>query len=265
MSDDRDTTERVSPSMRWSIAALACLGAGCSILAAERGAVDSGPPRAGFLCYRAESAIRIDGDPSDPAWLNAQSIDNFAAPGDLDERRADGRTIARLLWDDDYLYFVAEMDDGAIVVSSQQDDERLWWGDVFELFFKPHGDGRGYYEFQVNPANARLDMYLPHRARDAYERWRAAQAFDWETAVQLTAAGWVVEGRIPWSDFAPTGGAAQRGDVWRFALARYDYDGFEAPLLSSNSLLSEADFHRHEEWSDLLFMKAAVHPIFSPR
>ena len=247
----------------WPALVLCSALAGCSWFAgAPEPGAETPAARPGFLCYRAQSAISIDGDPGDAAWLNAQVIENFAAPGALDDRVPDGRTVVRLLWDDDYLYFVAEMKDDAIVEASDRDDDKLWWGDVFELFFKPSPELRGYYELQVNPSNARLDMYLPRRARDAYDRWRSTDDFEWETAVRRHAQGWVAEGRIPWSDFAPTGGAPQRGAVWRFLLARYDYDGFEEPVLSSNSFLTETNFHRHEEWADLLFLKAAVYPIF---
>lgn len=128
----------------------------------------------------------------------------------------------------------------------------LWLGDVFELFFKPR-EAAAYYELQVNPANARLDIHLPHRAPDAYERWRSSRPFAWETAVQTSAAGWVVEGRIPWSDFAPTGGRPSAGDTWRFALCRYDYTAGAEPVLTSNAPLTRTDFHRTEEWLELRF------------
>ncbi len=220
---------------------------------------DPTPGRASALpCYRAAAPIRVDGDPNDPAWRAAYVIADFAAPWAPAGRRSLSKTCARLLWDDNYLYFLAEMEDEELVIASERHDDRLWLGDVLELFFKPRRDVRGYYELQVNPANARLDMYLPHRAPDAYQRWKTARAFAWQTSVRTNDTGWTVEGRIPWADFAPTGGAPTAGSRWGFALARYDYTPDQSPALSTNAILDHPNFHRHEEWPELLFLGASL-------
>ncbi len=200
-------------------------------------------------CRRARGDIVVDGAAAEAAWSAADPIDGFAAWWIGGEP---GGTSARLLCDDEALYFHATMVDVDVVSSSTIDDDRLWLGDVFELFFEPAGDG-GYYEFQVNPANARLDLYLPRRTADAYDRWKSARDFGWRTATRRSEAGWEVEGRIPWSDFTPTGGAPVAGATWRFALCRYDYAGEAAPLLSCQARLTRPDFHRRSEWGRLRF------------
>ena len=208
-------------------------------------------PTAPVLCRRATSPVDFhDGS----AWRHAEIIDSFAASWAAESLDDGTRTQARLLWDDEYLYFLADMVDVELISASADDGARLWLGDVFELFFKPAEDSTGYYEFQVNPAGARLNMYLPHRARDAYDRWRTSRAFAWTVYVRKSDTGWAASGRIPWSDFAPTGGMPRPGDTWRFALCRYDYTSGRSPVLSSTARLRQADFHRHEEWGQLLFV-----------
>jgi len=202
-------------------------------------------------CRRATTPIDIDGT---GGWEHADVVYDFASHWLPDVRGASGRTRARLLWDDDHLYFLAELIDEELISSSSEDGARLWLGDVFELFFKPAADAPGYYEFQVNPAGARLNMYIPERSRDAYDRWRSSRPFAWRTAVRRTDDGWAVAGAIPWSDFTPTGGAPRRGDVWRFALCRYDYSTGQPPVLTSSAPLQRADFHRYEDWGDLRFV-----------
>jgi hypothetical protein len=66
--------------------------------------------------------------------------------------------------------------------------------------------------------------------------------------------GWTVEGRIPWSAFAPTGGKPEPGAVWTFALCRYDYgpEGTQ-PLLMSSAPLRKPSFHRYEDYGRLTF------------
>jgi hypothetical protein len=64
----------------------------------------------------------------------------------------------------------------------------------------------------------------------------------------------VVEGRIPWTAFAATGGAPKAGANWSFAVCRYDYgpEGTK-PLLFSSAPLSVGDFHRYEDYGVLRF------------
>lgn len=211
---------------------------------------DRNPTAGGVPCRRTATAPPPFGHGD---WQRATPIEHFFTAWEPASRAAQPRTRARLLWDDDYLYFSAEMADDELISASTEDGAKLWLGDVFELFFKPSADRPGYYEFQVNPAGARLNMYLPHRTRDGYERWHLARAFDWVVDVRTGDGGWNATGRIPWSDFAPTGGKPQSGDTWKFALCRYDYGSGRPPLLTSTAPLTRADFHRYEEWGDVTF------------
>ena len=85
-------------------------------------------------------------------------------------RKARSATKARLLWDSDYLYFCAEMEDVDLYADVKEHNGMCWTNDVFELFFKPHEDKLGYYEFQVNAANTQLEMFLPSRGAGAAHR-----------------------------------------------------------------------------------------------
>src|SRR5205814_1397304 len=80
-------------------------------------------------------------------------------------------TKARLLWDDENLYFFAEMTDSDLYADVRDHDGAAWTNDVFELFFKPSVEQRAYYEFEVNAANTVLDMFLPSRGSGGYGRW----------------------------------------------------------------------------------------------
>lgn len=233
----------------WTISAAALL---CSVTAMAETFESSAAarPQTPVACRRAVTPIAADGSGD---WSRAETIDHFAAHWDAAAAAAPARSSARLLWDDDYLYFAADLTDDELISSSSRDGDRLWLGDVFELFFKPREDAAGYYEFQVNPAGARLNMFLPERRADAYDLWHASRQFDWTVSARRTDTGWTVSGRIPWSDFAPSGGAPRPGDTWRFALCRYDYSSHGPPVLSSTAPLRQPSFHRHEEWQQLRF------------
>jgi len=78
-------------------------------------------------------------------------------------RWAKTATKAKLLWDREYLYFFADMEDTDLYADVTEHDGMTWDNDVFELFFKPANDKPGYYEFQVNAAGTIMDMFLPRR------------------------------------------------------------------------------------------------------
>ena len=46
-------------------------------------------------------------------------------------------TTAKLLWDREYLYFFADMEDADLFADITEHDGNLWNNDVFELFFRP--------------------------------------------------------------------------------------------------------------------------------
>jgi glucose/arabinose dehydrogenase len=267
------TRFRVSP--RLALAALPLLGMLALGLSVPRpGASADAPPAAAkgpltsFECRWTEGPITIDGKADEEAWKHAQVIDHFYLPWlGKDARPARTATRAKLLWDREYLYFFAEMEDTDLYADVTEHDGETWNNDVFELFFKPAEDRPGYYEFQVNAAGTVLDMFLPRRGAGGYGRFKKDGDFHVEAKVHLEGTlnkwtdrdtGWSVEGRIPWRDFFRTGGRPGPGERWKFALCRYDYSvDFEGPELSTCApLKSKAfpDFHHFEDYATLTFV-----------
>ncbi|WP_425613802.1 PQQ-dependent sugar dehydrogenase [Anatilimnocola sp. NA78] len=217
-----------------------------------------------FNCRFTEQKIEIDGLGTDAAWETAETIDAFHLPWLGDKARASRTgTKAKLLWDRDYFYFYAEMEDHDLYADVKEKDGLLWNNDVFELFFKPAEDKPGYYEFQVNAAGATLDMFLPRRGAGGYARYKDDGKFDFPAKVKLKGSlnrwtdqdeGWAVEGRLAWGDFLRTGGRPEPNETWKFALCRYDYSvDFEGPELSTVAPLKQANFHSYEDYATLKF------------
>jgi len=235
-------------------------------------------PSAPFECRWADAAPVIDGIADEPLWKTAAVIDRFTLPWLRDqERPARTATRARLLWDHDYLYFFAEMDDADLFADVMEHDGKTWDNDVFELFFKPAEDKTGYFEFQVNAAGTVFDAFLPKRGFEDFERIKKADEFHVDAKINLKGTlnkrddrdqGWSVEGRIPWTDFFPAGGRPAIAEIWKFALCRYDFSiDSKDPELSTSAPLKSSEtpnFHLVEDYAPLKFVGPSVQNSIRP-
>jgi hypothetical protein len=211
------------------------------------------------VCRWAASPPKLDGKLDDPCWQNAEVIDQFATYWVKTPRTG---TRAYLVWDDDALYYAATLTDNEVRSFGTQRNDTLWNGDVFELFFKPSAEKPQYYEFQANPRGVIFEMAFPKRG-DYPEPLSKGPLLGNKAVVVVDGTldhpgdrdrGWTVEGRIPWSAFALSGGKPKPGDSWLFALCRYDYGpkGTE-PVLMSSAPLTKPNFHRYEDYGKLRF------------
>src|SRR5205823_4368209 len=96
------------------------------------------PAPPAYECRWADTPIVLDGKDDDPAWKHAQVIDSFGQPWVGEEDKTPplrGKTRAKLLWDRDYLYFFADMEDADLFADVTEHDGPIWTNDAFELFF----------------------------------------------------------------------------------------------------------------------------------
>ncbi len=178
------------------------------------------------VCHWAGGPIVIDGKDNDSAWMHATVIDQFRIPA---VATSTPRTAsrARLLWDRQYLYFFAELEDHDLFADVTEHDGKTWSNDVFEIFLKPSVNATGYYEFQINAAGTEMDMFLPAPKSGGFDAYKSSNNFRWKTQVHRNGTlnqrddrdqSWTVEGRIPWLDLMPTGGRPDIDEIWQFAL-----------------------------------------------
>jgi hypothetical protein len=211
------------------------------------------------VCRRAEAPPKLDGKLDDACWKAAAPITDFAAFWDKAPRSG---TRAMLVWDDEAIYYGAELTDAELRAFGTKRNDHLWEGDVFEMFLKPSKDRPEYYEFQSNPRAVVFEAAFPKRG-GITRPFNQEPVLGHEAAVTLDGTldkpgdadrKWTVEGRIPWTAFAPSGGAPKPGAKWSFALCRYDYgpEGTE-PLLMSSAPLTQPNFHRYEDYGTLTF------------
>ncbi len=166
----------------------------------------------------------------EPDWQTAPAL----ALQDIKGRESP-KTIAKLLWDDRYLYIAFECADTDIWATKTQRDDFLWEEEVVEAFIDPDGDGRNYYEFQVNPLGTEIDLLIPDAVEGVKDakgniRWDCK---GWLSAVKVrgtvnkrddTDESWTVEMAIPLSELIshPSSLIPHPDISWRLNLYRID-------------------------------------------
>ena len=123
------------------------------------------PPKR-YAAHRAPSAIRIDGRLDDAAWQRAPWTDTFVDIQGAKLPLPRFRTRAKMLWDDEYLYVAAELEEPHVWATLTEHDSVIFHDNDFEVFLNPSGDGRNYFEFEINALNTGWDLFLPKPYRE---------------------------------------------------------------------------------------------------
>jgi hypothetical protein len=129
-------------------------------------------------------------------------------------------------------------------------DAPLYTEEVVEVFLDPIGDLAGYFEIELNPLGAVLDLLIRRNARGLLKdrRW---QCEGLRTKVLRTPTGWNAELAIPWpglSQSPPTPGAQ-----WRANFTRIDRPRGVPRELTAWSPTGRALFHVPEQFGVLEF------------
>jgi hypothetical protein len=159
-----------------------------------------------YLCSYVHARIRIDGKLNETAWRKAVTTDLFVdIEGDA-KPRPRFATRAKMLWDNQYFYIAAELEEPHLWATLTQRDSVIFHDNDFEVFIDPNGDRNEYYEFEINALNTGWDLFLPKPYRDggkAQNSWDIAGLL---TAVHLNGTlnnprdadqGWSVEIALP--------------------------------------------------------------------
>ncbi|MDR6240730.1 carbohydrate-binding family 9-like protein [Aureibacter tunicatorum] len=240
-----------------------------------------------YICYKAETAPNIDGNITDPAWENAPWTDDFIDIEGPDMPLPYFNTRVKMLWDEKYFYFAAELEEKHIWANIEKRDSIIYYDNDFEIFIDPDGDNLNYFEYEVNALNTVWDLLMakPYRAGGpAINGWNIDGL---KSAVKIYGTlnepadedeKWTVEVAIPWKsmsfnvldDKVPVD-----GDQWRVNFSRVQWDteivnGEYKKLRNNNGdLLPERNWvwspqgvvamHNPETWGYVQFADKSSH------
>ena len=195
----------------------------CLLLAAG---LPAQPPVPRYEVRRTSGHIVVDGQLDEKSWESAPPIE-FVFPWDF-QTGAKQKTIAKLLWDDNYLYVGYDCEDTDIVAQHTERDDPTYQDDAVEIFLNPKPSQTGvYFGLEMN-VRAVLYDYLMSDARYAFKRFNL-QGVQLATYIRGTLnlrgdqdKGWSLEVAIPWINFEELSQRPVPGDIWTAALNRWD-------------------------------------------
>jgi hypothetical protein len=190
----------------------------------------SADDRPTYTIYRAASPIKIDGRLDEPAWFAAPSVGPFRFPWWKSGKQE--QTVAKMLWDDNYLYVAYVCQDAHISATRTAHDSSVWYDDCVEVFAAP--DPRrpdAYFNVEMNVNGAAYDDFHPHGPNSERKPGWNADGLRIATHINGTLNNdtdhddsWILEVAIPFAAYRralPNISLPPKpGDVWRLNLNR---------------------------------------------
>lgn len=187
-----------------------------------------------YTCHRAGTPVRIDGRIDDAAWAKAPWTGWFVDIQGPSMPAPRFRTRVKMLWDDEYVYVAAELEEPDVWATLTEHDAVIFRDNDFEVFLNPSGDGHNYFEFEINALNTSWDLFLAKPYREGGKADNSWEIPGLRTAVHVDGTlndpgdrdrGWTVEMAFPWSAFGSRA-PVQRpnaGDEWRVNFSRVEW------------------------------------------
>lgn len=248
----------------------------------------SGITPQGYVCYHAPGPVKVDGQLDEPAWQALPWTENFADIEGPAKPKPRFRTRAKMLWDDEYFYVAAELEEPHVWGTLTQHDTVIFNDNDFEVFMDPDGDSHEYYEFEINALNTGWDLRLKKPYKDGGPALNEWEIPGLKTAVHIngtlnnpadTDVGWTLEIAFPWkalAEFAGRKTPPTEGQQWRMGFSRVEWltdiiDGQYRKRLGTKednwvwSPQGIIDMHRPEKWGYVQFTRKPIGSVaFAP-
>src|SRR4051794_11611414 len=232
-----------------------------------------------YACRRASSTITINGRLDEAAWRDASWTDDFIDIEGDRKPKPRFRTRAKMLWDNDFLYVAAELEEPHVVATLTERNSIVFHDNDFEIFIDADGDNHHYYEFEVNAFNTLFELTLPKPYKDSGNAKLGTNLPGLKSAIAVNGTindpsdndrGWTLEVALPWkalAEYQKRGASPPReGDIWRINFSRVEwrYDVIDGKYRRHEREKSPednwgwspqgvVDMHRPERWGMVMF------------
>ncbi|MGM0932859.1 MAG: carbohydrate-binding family 9-like protein [Bacteroidota bacterium] len=190
------------------------------------------PPRS-YVAYKTIDEIEIDGKAREASWQKASESEDFI---DIEgEKVPKFQTNMKIVYDEEYLYFYAKMEEPHIWATLKQRDTVIFYNNDFEIFIDPDGDTHNYMEFEMNALNTVWDLFIvkPYRepapVLDSWDIQGLKSAAHIEGTLNDASDVdhyWSVEVAIPWEVLkeANLHNELPQEEFWRINFSRVNWD-----------------------------------------
>lgn len=191
------------------------------------------------------------------------------------------QTQAKMLYDNEYLYIGAKLEDPHVWTDISLKNSTLYWQNDFEVFLNPLGDSLNYYELEINALNTIWELTITKPYKKGGKAIHPTNIDGLISKVYVDGTlndpsdidiGWSVEIAIPLEGLKKYNGDKfpVKGDQWRINFSRVQWnfeiiDGkyyrvprenswdvhYEDNWVWSNQ--NEIDMHNPERWGIVTF------------
>ncbi len=234
-----------------------------------------------YVVSKAASPLVIDGLATEKSWDKAVYTDNFI---DIEGVKTPKfNTKVKMLWDTDYLYLFAEIQEPHIWGDITKRDAVIFYNNDFEVFIDPTGEAKEYAELEINALNTVWDLKLnkPYRVGGKADNNWDLKGLKSAIKIQGTLNNpsdidslWTVEMAIPLASickFNKDSNLPSEGMQWRINFSRVEWDfdltekGYHRKKVNNKYLKEynwvwsnqkEINMHAPEKWGYVQFTEA---------
>lgn len=222
-----------------------------------------------YMCYRVDGKLKIDGKLDEVSWQKAKSTAPFVDISGEGFPTPKYETTAKMLWDDEYLYVGAILQEDDIKARLTQRDTIIYYDNDFEVFIDPDWDGYNYFEIETNARGVIFDLMLdkPYRSGGNFMvQWDCPGlklAIHREGTLNKSKDKdkyWSVEMAIPHKALTMNfNNPLKAGNCWRINFSRVQWLKAGGP--EENWVWTptgKVDMHMPDRWGYLFFADEAV-------
>ena len=187
-----------------------------------------------YTALRTTGNITVDGKDDEKDWSKATWTELFSDIESGVDSNPLRKSHCKMLWDDNYLYLFARLDETNLWASITQHDEAVFQDNAFEMFINPEGTNFNYFEFQINAYGTVWDLFMPKPYRNDGKNLTSWDIKGLKKAIQLNGTinnptdkdkGWSIELAIPFKSVNLSGDSHPGvGTIWRMNFSRVQWD-----------------------------------------
>lgn len=186
-----------------------------------------------YIAYKTVDSIVIDGKSEEASWEKAPFTGDFI---DIEgEKIPKYQTNLKMLYDENYMYFYAKMEEPHIWGTLKQRDTVIFYNNDFEIFIDPDGDTHNYLEFEMNALNTVWDLLIAKPYREPAPIVDSWDINGLRSAVHVSGTlndssdeddFWSVEVAIPWKVLTEVNAHEEVpvGEFWKLNFSRVNWD-----------------------------------------